>query len=121
LPRPQRRVAVFAQRPKDKRQTRRVPRSRSPRFSERLPDARNLTTGLRVRARTRNDVKHATRWREKFNQIPERTRRTGTVCGRRKQLKKKMPKRRTVKTYWTQNKFEQLQDAQSRTWFLAVD
>jgi len=52
------------------------------------------------------------RWREKFNQIPEDTKDPGLLRAR-KQLKKKMPKRRTGETYWTQTQFEQLQTAQS--------
>lgn len=52
------------------------------------------------------------RWREKFNQIPEDTKDPGLLRAR-KQLKKKMPKRRAGETYWTQGQFEQLQVAKS--------
>ncbi len=52
------------------------------------------------------------RWREKFDQIPEDTKDPGLLRAR-KQLKKKMPKRRTGETYWTQAQFEQLQTAKS--------
>ncbi|TWU16540.1 DEAD/DEAH box helicase [Allorhodopirellula heiligendammensis] len=52
------------------------------------------------------------RWREKFDQIPEDTKDPGLMRAR-KQLKKKMPKRRAGETYWTQTQFEQLQIAKS--------
>ncbi|TWT66038.1 DEAD/DEAH box helicase [Allorhodopirellula solitaria] len=52
------------------------------------------------------------RWREKFDQIPEDTKDPGLLRAR-KQLKKKMPKRRAGETYWTQTQFEQLQVAKS--------
>lgn len=52
------------------------------------------------------------RWREKFAQIPEDTKDPGLMKAR-KQLKKKMPKRRAGETYWTQTQFEQLQSAKS--------
>ncbi|MCM2369558.1 DEAD/DEAH box helicase [Aporhodopirellula aestuarii] len=52
------------------------------------------------------------RWREKFDQIPEDTKDPGLMKAR-KQLKKKMPKRRAGETYWTQAQFEQLQTAKS--------
>ncbi|EMI43353.1 DEAD/DEAH box helicase [Rhodopirellula sp. SWK7] len=52
------------------------------------------------------------RWREKFDQIPEDTKDPGLLRAR-KQLKKKMPKRRAGETYWTQSQFEQLQTAKS--------
>ncbi len=52
------------------------------------------------------------RWREKFDQIPEDTKDPGLLRAR-KQLKKKMPKRRAGETYWTQTQFEQLQIAKS--------
>ncbi|WP_404309887.1 DEAD/DEAH box helicase [Neorhodopirellula lusitana] len=52
------------------------------------------------------------RWREKFDQIPEDTKDAGLLKAR-KQLKKKMPKRRAGETYWTATQFEQLQSAKS--------
>ncbi len=52
------------------------------------------------------------RWREKFDQIPEDTKDPGLLRAR-KQLKKKMPKRRAGETYWTETQFEQLQVAKS--------
>ncbi|MFG0255409.1 MAG: helicase-related protein, partial [Rhodopirellula sp. JB053] len=52
------------------------------------------------------------RWREKFDQIPEDTKDPGLLKAK-KQLKKKMPKRRSGETYWTQAQFEQLQTAKS--------
>lgn len=52
------------------------------------------------------------RWREKFDQIPEDTKDPGLMKAR-KQLKKKMPKRRAGETYWTPAQFEQLQTAKS--------
>lgn len=52
------------------------------------------------------------RWREKFDQIPEDTKDPGLMKAR-KQLKKKMPKRRAGETYWTPGQFEQLQTAKS--------
>lgn len=52
------------------------------------------------------------RWREKFDQIPEDTKDPGLLKAR-KQLKKKMPKRRAGESYWTLTQFEQLQTAKS--------
>jgi superfamily II DNA/RNA helicase len=52
------------------------------------------------------------RWRLKFDQIPEDTKDPGLMKAR-KQLKKKMPKRRAGEQYWTQAQFEQLRDAAS--------
>jgi superfamily II DNA/RNA helicase len=52
------------------------------------------------------------RWRLKFDQIPEDTKDLGLMKAR-KQLKKKMPKRRAGEQYWTQAQFEQLRDAAS--------
>ena len=52
------------------------------------------------------------RWRQKFDQIPEDTKDPGLLKAK-KQLKKKMPKRRSGETYWTQAQFEQLRDAKS--------
>ncbi|MFK8110801.1 MAG: DEAD/DEAH box helicase [Rubripirellula sp.] len=50
------------------------------------------------------------RWREKFDSIPEDTKDPGLLKAK-KQLKKKMPKRRTGETYWTEAQFLQLQQA----------
>ncbi len=50
------------------------------------------------------------RWRERYDAIPEDTKDPGLLKAK-KQLKKKMPKRRTGETYWTQGQFEQLQQA----------
>src|SRR6056297_903263 len=58
-----------------------------------------------------DDVK-INRWREKFDAIPEDTKDPGLMKAR-KQLKKKMPKRRTGESYWTAAQFEQLQQAES--------
>jgi superfamily II DNA/RNA helicase len=58
-----------------------------------------------------DDVKIA-KWREKFDSIPEDTKDPGLLKAR-KQLKKKMPKRRSGESYWTQQQFEQLYDAES--------
>ncbi|MEM6779242.1 MAG: DEAD/DEAH box helicase [Planctomycetota bacterium] len=52
------------------------------------------------------------RWRLKFDQIPEDTKDPGLLRAR-KQLKKKMPKRRAGESYWTPAQFEQLQQAKS--------
>ena len=52
------------------------------------------------------------RWREKYDAIPEDTKDPGLMKAK-KQLKKKMPKRRSGETYWTSNQFEQLQIAKS--------
>lgn len=52
------------------------------------------------------------RWRLKFDQIPEDTKDPGLMKAK-KQLKKKMPKRRTGEQYWSQQQFEQLRDAAS--------
>jgi superfamily II RNA helicase len=52
------------------------------------------------------------RWRLKYDQIPEDTKDPGLMKAK-KQLKKKMPKRRTGEQYWTQPQFEQLRDAAS--------
>ncbi len=56
-----------------------------------------------------DDVK-IERWREKFDSIPEDTKDPGLLRAR-KQLKKKMPKRRTEETYWSEQQFLQLQQA----------
>ncbi|MEM9365173.1 MAG: DEAD/DEAH box helicase [Planctomycetota bacterium] len=52
------------------------------------------------------------RWRQKFDQIPEDTKDPGLLKAK-KQLKKKMPKRRSGETYWTESQFEQLRDAKA--------
>ena len=56
-----------------------------------------------------DDVKFL-RWKEKYDQIPEDTKDPGLMKAK-KQLKKKMPKRRDGETYWTQAQFEKLQQA----------
>lgn len=53
-----------------------------------------------------DDVK-LLRWREKYDQIPEDTKDPGLMKAK-KQLKKKMPKRRQGETYWTPEQFEKL-------------
>ncbi len=58
-----------------------------------------------------DDVK-INRWREKYDSIPEDTKDPGLMKAK-KQLKKKMPKRRAGETYWTAQQFEQLQQAES--------
>lgn len=50
------------------------------------------------------------KWREKFDQIPEDTKDPGLLKAK-KQLKKKMPKRRAGESYWTEQQFVQLQEA----------
>jgi hypothetical protein len=52
------------------------------------------------------------RWREKYDAIPEDTKDPGLLKAR-KQLKKKMPKRRSGESYWTEQQFLQLQHAES--------
>ena len=56
-----------------------------------------------------DDVK-INRWREKYDSIPEDTKDPGLLKAK-KQLKKKMPKRRSGESYWSQGQFEQLQAA----------
>ncbi len=56
-----------------------------------------------------DDVK-ISRWREKYDSIPEDTKDPGLLKAK-KQLKKKMPKRRSGETYWTEQQFLQLQQA----------
>lgn len=56
-----------------------------------------------------DDVKYA-RWKRKYDQIPEDTKDPGLLRAK-KQLKKKMPKRREGETYWTQAQFEKLRQA----------
>ncbi|MEM6471774.1 MAG: helicase-related protein, partial [Planctomycetota bacterium] len=58
-----------------------------------------------------DDVKHF-KWKEKYDSIPEDTKDPGLLKAK-KQLKKKMPKRRAGETYWTPQQFEQLQLAKS--------
>ncbi|WP_246146756.1 DEAD/DEAH box helicase [Rubripirellula lacrimiformis] len=58
-----------------------------------------------------DDVK-INRWREKYDSIPEDTKDPGLMKAK-KQLKKKMPKRRAGESYWTAAQFEQLQQADS--------
>ncbi len=58
-----------------------------------------------------DDVK-INRWREKYDQIPEDTKDPGLMKAK-KQLKKKMPKRRTDEQYWTQQQFDSLREAPS--------
>lgn len=58
-----------------------------------------------------DDVK-INRWREKYDQIPEDTKDPGLLKAK-KQLKKKMPKRRTGESYWTETQFQQLYEAAS--------
>ena len=50
------------------------------------------------------------RWREKYDSIPEDTKDPGLLKAK-KQLKKKMPKRRSGESYWSETQFEQLQQA----------
>ncbi len=52
------------------------------------------------------------RWREKYDSIPEDTKDPGLMKAK-KQLKKKMPKRRTEETYWSEQQFTTLQQAAS--------
>lgn len=58
-----------------------------------------------------DDVK-IERWKEKFESIPEDTKDPGLLRAR-KQLKKKMPKRRSEEAYWSEQQFTQLQQADS--------
>jgi hypothetical protein len=58
-----------------------------------------------------DDVK-LLRWKEKYDQIPEDTKDPGLMRAK-KQLKKKMPKRRQGETYWTAEQFEKLRTAPS--------
>jgi superfamily II DNA/RNA helicase len=52
------------------------------------------------------------RWREKYDSIPEDTKDLG-LMKMKKQLKKKMPKRRTDEQYWTKQQFDALREAPS--------
>lgn len=56
-----------------------------------------------------DDVKIA-RWREKFDQIPENTKDPG-LLRLKKDLKRKMPKRRETEQYWTEAQFQKLRAA----------
>jgi len=58
-----------------------------------------------------DDVK-IERWREKYDSIPEDTKDPGLLRAK-KQLKKKMPKRRAEEAYWSEQQFLQLQQAES--------
>ncbi len=58
-----------------------------------------------------DDVK-INRWREKYDSIPEDTKDPGLLKAK-KQLKKKMPKRRSGESYWTEQQFVQLYEAES--------
>jgi superfamily II DNA/RNA helicase len=51
------------------------------------------------------------RWREKYDSIPEDTKDPGLLKAK-KQLKKKMPKRRAGEAYWSESQFAQLQQAE---------
>jgi superfamily II DNA/RNA helicase len=56
-----------------------------------------------------DDVKIA-RWREKYDQIPEDTKDFG-LLKMKKQMKKKMPTRRSTEQYWSEAQFHKLRDA----------
>jgi superfamily II DNA/RNA helicase len=56
-----------------------------------------------------DDVKIA-RWREKYDQIPEDTKDFG-LLRMKKELKRKMPTRRSTEQYWNQQQFEKLRTA----------
>ncbi len=56
-----------------------------------------------------DDVKIA-RWKEKFDRIPEDTKDPGLLRAK-KDLKRKMPKRRETEQYWTEPQFNKLRDA----------
>ncbi len=56
-----------------------------------------------------DDVK-LLKWKERYDQIPEDTKDPGLLKAK-KQMKKKMPKRRAGEQYWTQAQFEQLRNA----------
>ena len=56
-----------------------------------------------------DDVK-ISRWKEKYEQIPEDTKDPG-LLKQRKALKKKMPKRRGTEQYWSEAQFEQIKNA----------
>ncbi len=56
-----------------------------------------------------DDVKIG-RWKDKYDQIPEDTKDPGLLKAK-KQLKKKMPKRRSTEQYWTEEQFDKLRAA----------
>ena len=56
-----------------------------------------------------DDVK-ISRWKDKFDQIPEDTKDPGLLKAK-KQLKKKMPKRRSTEQYWSEEQFNKLRTA----------
>jgi len=56
-----------------------------------------------------DDVK-IMRWREKYDRIPEDTKEPG-LRKAKKQLKKKMPRRRTNQQYWTEGQFDKMKNA----------
>ncbi len=56
-----------------------------------------------------DDVKIG-RWKDKYDQIPEDTKDPGLLKAK-KQLKKKMPKRRATEQYWTEEQFDKLRAA----------
>ena len=56
-----------------------------------------------------DDVK-ISRWKDKFDQIPADTKDPGLLKAK-KQLKKKMPKRRATEQYWSEEQFEKLRTA----------
>ncbi len=56
-----------------------------------------------------DDVKYL-RWKQKYDSIPEDTKDPGLLRAK-KQLKKKMPKKRQGEVYWTANQFEALRVA----------
>lgn len=58
-----------------------------------------------------DDVK-LLKWKQKYDQIPEDTKDPGLLRAK-KQMKKKMPKRRAGEQYWTPQQFEHLRDAPS--------
>ncbi len=57
-----------------------------------------------------DDVRIA-RWKEKFDRIPEGTKDPGLLKAK-KDLKRKMPKRRETEQYWTEAQFDKLRSAQ---------
>ena len=56
-----------------------------------------------------DDVK-ISRWRDKYDQIPDDAKDPGLLKAK-KQLKKKMPKRRATETYWSEEQFNKLRAA----------
>lgn len=56
-----------------------------------------------------DDVK-ISRWKDKYDQIPENTKDPGLLKAK-KRLKKKMPKRRATEQYWSEAQFEKLRVA----------